>query len=211
MRLSDTQYRLFVRVGILTVVVAVFAFDKTPPTLRPIMMALAAVGAALGFFPLFTSHPFESSEENEASASESEARSTDTVIDIKQFIGTNDLDVTEVDPNLPFLESFVQKIDTQQKQYLRVYGIHHTGLSFGSYTISSLANHYERSERVKEVHDLINKLKGTPQTFYVELTSNNSIIVHCEGRSQSSMILAEYEKDLLNFDEPSDNSMTSIQ
>lgn len=62
MRLSDKQYKVFVRVGILIVVVAVFAFDRIPPTYQPLIMAIAAVGAVLGFFPILTSRPFQSSE-----------------------------------------------------------------------------------------------------------------------------------------------------
>jgi hypothetical protein len=53
----------------------------------------------------------------------------------------------------------------------------------------------ERALRVKEMHDLIDKLKGTPQTFTVELKSDNSLIVHCEGRSQASILLDKYEVD----------------
>jgi hypothetical protein len=45
------------------------------------------------------------------------------------------------------------------------------------------------------MHDLIDKLKGTPQTFTVELKSDNSLIVHCEGRSQASILLDKYEVD----------------
>jgi hypothetical protein len=221
MRLSDTQYKVFVRVGIVIVIIAVFAFDRIPPTYQPLMMALAAAGAAIGFFPLFTSRPFQSSEVGDSCAAESEAHYTNEMLDVQPSNSSARLDVTSeapthphraaVDANLQALDSLVQKVYKQQRQYLRIYGIDHSSLSYGYYTIPSLANRQERSERVKEVHDLIDRLKGTPQTFSVELTGSNSIIVHCEGRSQSSMILDELEKDLLNFDELPDEPMRTIQ
>ena len=68
----------------------------------------------------------------------------------------------------------------------------------------------ERSERVKEMKGLIDKLIGTPQAFSVELTSSNSIIVRCEGLSQES-ILGNYEKELQDFEEAAGAPMTSIQ
>jgi hypothetical protein len=228
MRLSDKQYNVLVRAGILVVIVAVFAFDKTPPTYHPFIMAIATVGAILGFFPFFTSLPFQSNKEGESRTAELEVYNCDEMLDVKPRKDSINLDIALESLPQPYtddahvysqlLEAYIQNVCsylrpnlTVPKQYLHICDVDSASLNLRSYMTSTFANPDERSARVKEVCDLVNKLKGTPETYTVELTSSNSIIVHREGKSQSSIIMDQYEKQMQDFDKSTDTPVTSIQ
>jgi len=64
MRLSNKQYTVLVRLGIALVLMAVLAIDRAPSAYQPWVLAFAAVGGVIGFFPLFTSKTFQSSDED---------------------------------------------------------------------------------------------------------------------------------------------------
>jgi hypothetical protein len=70
-------------------------------------------------------------------------------------------------------------------------------------TLASMASAMEsinqRAARVREMHDLVDKLIGTTQRFSVELTSSDSIIVHCEGSTDTAALLdSMFSKSLLS-------------
>jgi uncharacterized protein YkvS len=188
-------------------------------------MAIAAIGAVLGLFPLFTSRPFRSSEEDKSHAAESRVLDRENALDVKFRQNFSDLDLTsetlsqphEADTSEYFLslESSLYSNLRQplgvSGQYLPLYDIESASLNLRSYMATKFANLNERSARVKEVCDLVDKLRGAPETYSIELTSNNSIIVRCEGQSENASIMDQFEKQMQDFDDLTDTPVTSIQ
>ncbi|MGA3373980.1 MAG: hypothetical protein ABSC48_19735 [Terracidiphilus sp.] len=228
MRLSDKQYQALVRIGILIVLVTVFAFERVPSRFQAVVLAIAALGAAVAFFPLATSRPFHSDKENDSCAAELKVRNCGEVIDVEHHESSTGMDVTLETLNSParaeagaYSQSLATNIQdvysnlwqdlAASKGFLRLCNINRTVLDLGPSMIALSEAVEERFARVKEVHDLVNRLKGTPQTFSIELTSGNDIIVRCEGRSQVSMLLDEYEMQMRDLAKRADTSTTTIQ
>lgn len=191
-RLSDRQYKLFVRSGIMTVIAAVLAFDRVPPEYQHTLMALALVGAAVGFFPFATSRPFERIK-NEDSAQPDLGTETPTV----SARATEVVSVPKARLNLILTEAALRDMQrmSRQKELGSYYYQELSRPTLRSYLAALAQNLDERQARVNEVHDLIEKLKGTPKKFSIQLTSDNTIIVHCESEQAVPRRSVEFETE----------------
>jgi hypothetical protein len=179
MKLSDTQYKLLTRIGLVLAVVAALCYDKVGVGYRPAFIAVAVVAGVVGFFPLVTSHAFEASEDSEVTTF------TQPISEPVQLFTPAPVDETVLSDRS--LERYVQHLFStvrsefqRQDSYPSIYSLSNYSLSnvaYARYTSGNLQK--GRSERVREMCEVVSNLGTMPQEFSVELTSEGSIIVHC--------------------------------
>lgn len=220
MRLTDRQYGMFVKTGIALVVISVFAYDWAPPQYHLGIAAVAAIGAILGFFPLATSEPFRSSEKSEISSLSGEdgsicevVKSADSKDQAAKALGL----WAEVHASFREGRETYGAVDIFDSYIARHYGLLASTYDYRADSLYSVmigrharSGAEERAERIQEVYHLVNRLRGTPESFSIELTGTNSIVVHCEGAPRSSVILADYEKDPLSSEAGEKNSLKGL-
>jgi hypothetical protein len=165
--------------------IAAFAFDKVPAEYQMALVGVAVLAAIIGFFPLLTSRPFDSSEESCDDPEAGLEKVASIVLADTEGVEPADLDrKVSAEPILVNLlkSQIISYIDASRARG-GIYGsyVHAPGVLLGSYMASWVEKRQERQACMKDVHELIDKLAGTTQKFSVELTNDNTIVVHCEG------------------------------
>jgi len=177
MKLSNTQYKFLTRLGLVLAIAAALCYDRVDRAYRPVFIAVAIIAGVVGFFPLFTSRAFDSSEDPEAAANSESALES-----VQLTVGTSP---AEVDVSDRSLDRYIQHLysTVNAEVQLHEYFAHINDLfkvtpAMSSYTVGGFQE--SRSERVREMCEVVSKLGAMPQEFSVELTSEDSIIVHCQ-------------------------------
>lgn len=201
MRLSDKRYKFLVRSGLIIVVAAGLAFDRVPHPYQVVVILVAAFGALVGFFPIVTSRPFESSESpNEVAVATSfvvDPRSISLVENAVAEKSNTPQSFIYLDNNFQTAYKYFQHNSAAEGVYGRFY---QEQPSLRAYVMSLAQNTEVRQTRLNEIHGLVERLKGTSQKYSIELTSDNAIIVNCESQS----VLAEKPNEYWNYKTESD-------
>lgn len=200
MRLSDRQYRNCTRTGIVITIAAALAFDRVEITLQPAVLLVAVLGAAIGFFPLITSRAFDThnpgDEIVEQAVGEEVQHEADRGASFTHQTkpsgspAQTQLSSRSLEAYLRGLYSAIGSNVGGRDCDPRIYAFGSANISLGRYLFSTLEieRERERADRVHEMHEIVHKLRGTPQAFSVELTSSNSIIVRCERIKESELL-----------------------
>jgi hypothetical protein len=201
MKLSDRQYKLCTRTGLVLAIAAALAYDRLSTNYQATALVVAVVGALIGFFPLVTSHAFEADDET-CHDDENALSIGGTYQDIEQSnvvvyeAEETHLSNRSLELYMQHLYSALERNPGVTEGYAAIYKLTNTILSTNveHYGLSSLNVERDRAERVQEMHELIHGLRGIPQAFSVELTSNNSIIVHCDNVKESGNLVQHFSK-----------------
>lgn len=200
MRLSDKQYRNYTRVGFVITIVAALVFDRVGTGIQPVVLAVAVVGALIGFFPLITSRAFEAHDPEGAAAERVLAENARYQVDLDS-VPNEQTKLSEASAHAglsnrgleTYLRSLYSAIDSNVgggEGVVGIYRFSQANSNLGRYFSSTFEfeRERERAERVHEMHEIVHRLRGTPQAFSVELTSSNSIIVRCERMKESELL-----------------------
>lgn len=212
MRLSDRQYNILTRLGLFTLILVVFLFDRIPEHLRWVLFVVAGAGALVGFFPLVTSKPFQTDNERLNSEVHDQlngiAAFTSAAANVTSETVTTPVTGYRIhhfhaDPvGITAFELYRQR----RAREVGSLNLGHDARYFAEIIESRFANdaikmymqsmqlekekaERERAERVAEMHMVLEKLIGIPQAFSVELTTSNRIIVKCERPKEARNIL----------------------
>lgn len=191
MRLSDKQYKAFTRTGLGIALVAAMGYDRLPPAWRMTAITAALLGAVVGFFPLLTTDVFQSSEEPECL--EQTTVSHPIQEDIRKSADHVHLSNRSLAIYMEHLYKSVAQVSEKEAVYTMLCN---PGLILSTKGSHSNVMALERTERMREMYELIDGLKGTSQEFSVELTGTNSIIVRCERPKESANIVQQMSKRL---------------
>ena len=181
MKVDDRKYKILVRTGFIVVAASVLALGEAPPRYHLWIWLISGIGALIGFSPLATRHPFRS-DEDEPGLPEGSEELRLARVNSERIKPAGEADPpTKSDPSL--LELYLETAYSQMRTNLiqTHMTLSQTHRSVGTLLIA-LENTNPRAERIREVHDLIGKLTGSGQRFSVELTSADSIIIHCDAR-----------------------------
>lgn len=179
MKLSNSQYKFFTRLGLVLAIAAALCYDRVDAAYQPAFIALAIVAGVVGFFPLFTSRTFESNEDSETAAgSLSVCESAPLVV----ATPPNEIEISDrsLDRYIQHVYSTVNTQVQLQESFSYINNLSKVvpNIVLGSYVIGGFQN--VRAERIQEMCEVVSKLGSIPQEFSVELNSEGSIIVHCQ-------------------------------
>lgn len=207
MTLSNRQYKTLTRTGLAMVILAAIAYDRVPPRFQLAALFVAGAGALVGFSPLATKGAFSPREQEEHSDDELTESSfvVPSAADYASLAPEDSLRPTELGhPSKRSLELYLEHLystighlaEAENDAWASILPSKATRPSshIEIYALPGLHPTRERPQRIHEMQEIITGLRGFPQEFSVELTSNDSIIVRCEHPKESANIVQQMSK-----------------
>jgi hypothetical protein len=207
MTLSNRQYNTLARTGLAIVILAAIAYDRVPPRFQLVALCVAGVGAFVGFSPLATKNAFSPREQEDHSADELTESSSvvPSAADDASLAPEDSLRPTELaHPSNRSLELYLEHLystighlaeaENDAWASILLSKASRQSSPIEIYALPGMHAARERPQRIHEMQEIITGLRGSPQEFSVELTSNDSIIVRCERPKESANIVQQMSK-----------------